>query len=209
MLGRLFRSAGGAKAPPARTLSHLGDLQPGDVVALGPTAPAELAGATLTAGSVTAFTYDQPIGKRSVITFNYDRYQVRAWRGEDGRAALARELLLPDARATCKMRDLDALFRSKASETVAVRIRKKTPATIAPWVAADAYRRESMHKAIQHAGADPVPFDFYRLVASARTHALEFEVHAGGRTRAWAILYPTSTMIEGLWARGTRNGGRP
>lgn len=195
----LFRSFASRDKPAPRAPAHVGELARGDVINFGLTAPAGLAGAALTVAEVLSFNYDQPIGPRRVVQFAYDAHPLRAWRGEDGRPALARELLLPEVESTFRIADIKALFTSDQHTPARVRRRKKAPEGFLPWTADD-YRREAMHKAVRHDGDVPVPFDFYRLVATARDHALELEVHAGGRTRAWAILYPAPTMIDSLWA---------
>lgn len=207
MFRKLFGGGGDQPPPPAE---HPWELEPGDFLKLGFTAPEGLSAQELQIASVHALDLGGPQQVRRVLVADNaagDRFML--WRADGGQVAFAREVLRPMVEKIFDIDEFARLFDPDEPPNHSLS-RSAEPLELEGWTT-PVYRQEGAQEAYRHmvdpdqtsVGTeltdDAEVFDFYRLVGDRRQFAIEAHVFDGGRTDVWVIAHLDESMVEEMW----------
>ncbi len=208
MFGRRFGGRGKTRDASAPVASHACDLDRGGFLKLGFVAPEGLARAELQVAGVHAIDFGGSV-RRVLALEALGLGRLEMWRGERETVAFARPIDRPDVAQLFDLESFARLFDPDEPANLVIE-RIAEPAGFDGWTA-PRYRQEAAREAYRH-DVDPTrttlgsaltedvrAFDFYRLVSDRRGHALEANVHDGGRTDVALVALLPETVVEEIW----------
>ena len=209
MFRRLFGGSKQDDAPSAP--KHAWDLKVGDFMKFGLVAPDGLGRSELQVSGVHAVDLGGPGKIRRVLELESPNLgNVCLWRDENQSVALARAVDRPVVEQLFDIEVFALLFDPDEPSTVVLE-RQGKPGGTEGWTGI-LYRQEGAQTAYRHQ-EDPATdligglltgegkeFDHYRLVSDDRRHAVEVQVHDGGRTDVILVALLPPVLIEELWS---------
>ncbi len=203
MLRRFF-GKGRDERPRRSPAEHAWEIGVGGFMKFGLLAPPEgLAEADVVVKAVHALHLDEGHIRRVLEAEVVGLGPLAIWKGDGGRLAVARPALVTVMEQAFGRKKLRKLVEGDGFSLAA----KRTPPGFGGWLSGKTYRQEAAREAYRHE-CDPeeteigsglegaTAFDFYRLVSDERSHAVEIQVHDGGRTEARLVALLEERHVE-------------
>ncbi|MGB0920299.1 MAG: hypothetical protein ACPG06_04665 [Alphaproteobacteria bacterium] len=199
------KSSGGQERPP---LTHIRDLQIGDILELGYVAPAGLSNERLRVTEIETYEYAEGLLTTfEVVNAAGDHFTV-ASASDEGRDVMAVSRTLPrkEVETLLDMEAFGQIFAEGAGTPVKVLAHpphyegwlpdtyvEEVDAVVGYYHAGDYRKRQ-----LPENGGEK--FDGYELKSPDENFGLEVEVYLDGETEVSIVVFIPASHIEGLWA---------
>ena len=195
---------GGEESPPPASVTRdrPWKLEVGDIMKIGLLAPAGMADCEARVVGVRELSrapLSPPV--RRVVVAEANSVRVRMWESEGGELAVARALAMSEVETLFKSEKFARLFGADRPASYSIK-RRKEVAGLDRWTG-QRYFLEGAIDAVWRSEGERTETAHMRLVSDERRHAIEIDVHEGGRTEVYAVAIVPAHTVEELWPQGS------